>query len=69
MDVVAKVIVGILCILIVGGVWALLQKFTALITGQAQGDAKQEWLGIGIGILVLAAMIGVAAVLAYVAGV
>lgn len=69
MQTVAKVIVAVLCIAFVGGVWVLIQKVTGLLLGQAEGEPKEELLGIGIRITACALILGLAIGIAWIAGI
>ena len=62
MQTVAKVVVGILPLLFVGGVWVLIQKGTRLLFGQVEFEPKEELFGIGIGFraIVLGLAVGIA---------
>ena len=66
---VAMVIVGILCLVIVGGVWALIRQCTALLFGDRRGQEKEALIGIGLTAAVIAVVVGLAAGIAYLAGV
>jgi len=69
MQTAAEVVVGILALVSVGGVWMLIPKITNLLTGSARGTPREEWLGVGIGVVVRAVVTGVAAAIAFFAGV
>ena len=60
MQTVAKVVVGILSLLFVGGVWVLIQKGTRLLFGQVEFEPKEELFGIGFRAIVLGLAVGIA---------
>jgi hypothetical protein len=69
MQTVAKVFVGILMILFVGGVWILIQKVTRMLFVQGEGEPKEQLLGVGIGIVFCAAVMGLAMRVAWLGGI
>lgn len=67
MHVIVNGFVGILCLLIIGATWQLCQKVAAVLTGQRR--IQEEFLGIGICLGVVAALVGIAFAIAWVAGI
>ncbi len=69
MQTVGQIIVGILCLSIVGLTWAMIQKFTNLMFNSASLDTKQEWKELGIGVAVTVGLVAVAGGIAALAGI